>query len=78
MPKPVLPAKRRRKGFESVRKGGCTADARLMFFENGLLYCKLTAASAIQKGLLLVSFGAVGNCSRGALRKSFSLSVNFA
>ena len=31
--KPVLPAKRRRKGFESVRKGDCTADARLMFFE---------------------------------------------
>ena len=29
--KPVLPAKRRRKGFESVRKGGCTANARLMF-----------------------------------------------
>ena len=42
VPKPVLPAKRRRKGFESVRKGGCTADARLIFFENGLLYCKLT------------------------------------
>ena len=32
VPKPVLPVKRRRKGFESVRKGSCIADARLMFF----------------------------------------------
>ncbi len=40
--KPVLSAKRRRKGFESVRKGYRSADARLMFFEKGLLYCKLT------------------------------------
>ena len=40
--KPVLPAKRRRKGFESVRKGYRSADARPIFFENGLLYCKLT------------------------------------
>ena len=31
VPKPVLPAKRRRKGFESVRKGYRSADARLMF-----------------------------------------------
>ena len=30
--KPVLPAKRQRKGFESVRKGYRSADARLMFF----------------------------------------------
>ena len=30
--KSVLPAKRRRKGFESVRKGYCSADARPMFF----------------------------------------------
>ena len=42
VPKPVLPTKRRRKGFESVRKGYRSADARLMFFENGLLYSKLT------------------------------------
>ena len=59
MPKPVLPAKRRRKGFESVRKGYRSADARLMFFEKEKVYCKLTVASDIQKGLLLVSFGAV-------------------
>ena len=57
--KPVLPAKRRRKGFESVRKGYRSADARLIFFEKEKVYCKLTAASAIQKGLLHVSFGAV-------------------
>ncbi len=42
MSKPVLPAKRRRKGFESVRKGGCRADARPMFFEKQLFYSKLT------------------------------------
>ena len=40
--KPVLSAKRRRKGFESVQKGYRSAEARLIFFENGLLYCKLT------------------------------------
>ena len=40
--KPVLPAKRRRKGFESVRKGYRSADARLMFCENEKVYCKLT------------------------------------
>jgi len=49
-----------------------------MFFENGLLYCKLTAASAIQKGLLHVSFGTVRSGCCGALRKSFSLLVGFA
>ena len=76
--KPVFPAKRRRKGFESVRKDSCRADARLRFFEKGLLYCKLTVASDIRKGLLHVSFGAVRNCCRCALRKSFSLSVSFA
>ena len=78
MPKPVLPAKRRQKGFESVRKGNCTANARPLFFENGLLHCKLTVASAIQKGLLHVSFGAVRSRCRCALKKAFSLSDNFA
>ena len=70
MPKPVLPAKRRRKGFESVRKDSCRAYARPLFFEKELLYCKLTAASAIQKGLLRVSFGAVGSRCRCALKKA--------
>ena len=78
MSKPVLPAKRRRKGFESVRKGYRSADARLIFFENGLLYCKLTAASAIPKGLLHVSFCAVGSWSFAVLKWVFSLSDCFA
>ena len=47
MSKPVLPANRRRKGFESVRKGYRSADARLMFFEKQLFYSKLTVASDI-------------------------------
>ena len=71
MSKPVLPAKRRRKGFESVRKGYRSADARLIFFENGLLYCKLTVASDIQKVLLHVSLGAVGSWSFCALIQGF-------
>ena len=61
----------RRWGFESVRKGCCTSDARLRSFEKGMLYCKLTVASGIRKGLLHVSLGAVGICCRGALNKSF-------
>ena len=71
MSKPVLPANRRRKGFESVRKGYCSADARLLFFEKELLYCKLTATSDIRKGLLHVSFCAVGSWSFAMLRKGF-------
>ena len=78
MPKPVLPANRRRKGFESVRKGYCSANARPMFFEKELLYCKLTVASDIRKGLLRVSFGAVRSRCRCALKKVFSLSGCFA
>ena len=69
MTKPVLSAKRRRKGFESVRKGYRSANARPMFFENGLLYCKLTVASDIWKGLLHVSLGAVGSWSFCALKQ---------
>ena len=71
MSKPVLPAKRRRKGFESVRKGGCTANARPLFFEKELFYCKLTVASDIRKGLLLVSFCAVGSWNFSMLKKAF-------
>ena len=59
--KPVLPTKRRQKGFESVRKGYRSADARPMFFEKELLYYKLTVARGIRKGLLHVSFGVVGS-----------------
>ena len=32
----------RRRGFESVRKESRSADARLLTFEKGMLYCKLT------------------------------------
>ena len=71
VPKPVLPAKRRRKGFESVRKGSCTADARPLFFEKELLYCKLTVASDVRKGLLHVSFGAVGSWNFCMLKNAF-------
>ena len=52
-----------------MRKGNCTANARLIFFEKELLYCKLTVASGIQKGLLHVSFGAVGSWSFAALNR---------
>ena len=71
VPKPVLPTKRRRKGFESVRKDSYSADARPLIFEKEILYCKLTVASDIRKGLLHVSFVAVGSGCHGALRKSF-------
>jgi hypothetical protein len=49
-----------------------------MFFEKEKVYCKLTVASDIRKGLLHVSLGAVGSLCRGGLRKSFSLSVSLA
>ena len=52
-----------------MRKGGRTSDARLRSFEKGMLYCKLTAASGILKGLLHVSLGAVGKCCRGWVYK---------
>ena len=52
-----------------MRKGYRSADARLMFFENGLLYCKLTVASDIRKGLLHVSLGAVGSWSFAVLKQ---------
>ena len=54
-----------------MRKGYRSADARLMFFEKEKVYCKLTVASAIQKGLLHVSFGAVRSRCRCALKKAF-------
>ena len=42
-----------------------------MFFEKEKVYCKLTVASGIRKGLLHVSFGAVGSRCRCALKKTF-------
>ena len=61
----------RRWGFESVRKGGYTSDARLRSFENGLFCCKLTVASGIQKGLLHVSLGVVQSWSFACWEKAF-------
>ena len=71
MPKPAFPAKRRRKGFESVQKGYRSADARLIFFENGLLYCKLTVGCRGWNVWLLVSFGVVHSRFCCALKKAF-------
>jgi len=50
VPKPVCDATHFFGCFEPVRKGYCTSDARLMFSENGKLYCKLTGACRIRKG----------------------------
>ena len=71
LPKPVLPAKRRRKGFESVRKGYLSADARPLFFEKGLLYCKLTVGFCGWNLQLLVSFGVVRSWNFSMLKKAF-------
>ena len=70
-PKPVFRTKRRRKGFESVRKGYRSADARLMFFEKGLLYCKLTVGFCGWNLQLLVSFGVVRSWNFSMLKKAF-------
>ena len=51
--------------FEPVRKGYCTSDARPIFFENGLLYCKLTGANVFKKG----------SCSLSWLRWEFEILV---
>ena len=68
VPKPVLSAKRRRKGFESVRKGYRSADARPLFFEKELFYCKLTVGFRRGNLQLRVSFGAVGSWSFAVLK----------
>ncbi len=60
VPKPACGATRFFGCFEPVRKGYCSADARLMFFGKGLLYSKLTGASRIRRGKLHVIFVAVG------------------
>ena len=77
VPKPVLPAKRRRKGFESVRKGYRSADARPMFFRKGIIvvqahsskrYLKRVAARYLCRGAKL---------KFAVFVKSFSLSDSF-
>ena len=50
VPTPAYGATRFFGGFEPVRKGNCSTDARLILFENGLLYCKLTRANVFEKG----------------------------
>ena len=60
VPKPVCGATLFFGGFEPVRKDSCSADARPLFFENGIPHCKLTGASRIRKGKLHVIFVAVG------------------
>ena len=51
--------------FEPVRKGCCSADARLMFFENRMLYSKLTRRNVFKKG----------SCSLSLLRWEFEIMV---
>ena len=68
----------RRLGFESVRKGGYTSDARLRIFEKERAFCKLTVADDIRKGLLHVSLGAVESWNFAVLKKGFSLLVGHA
>ena len=51
--------------FEPVRKGCCGADARLMFFENRMLYSKLTRRNVFKKG----------SCSLSLLRWEFVFAV---
>ena len=50
VPKPVCGATRFFGCFEPVQKGSYSADARPIFFENGLLYYKLTGANVFKKG----------------------------
>ena len=65
VPKPVYGATHFFGCFEPVRKGCYSADARLMFFENGMSYCKLTGANVFKKG----------NCSLSLLRWKFVFAV---
>ena len=73
VPKPVYSATHFFGCFEPVRKGCCISDARPLFFENGMPYCKLTGACRIRKGQLLVIFVAVRICFCGVLIESYEL-----
>ena len=77
IPKPAYGATHFFGCFEPVRKGYCSADARPIFFENGIPHCKLTGASRIQKGQLLVIFVAVRVCFFGMLIESLEVSPRF-
>ena len=50
VPKPVYGTTRFFGCFEPLRKGYCSTDARLMFFENGMPHCKLAEANVSEKG----------------------------
>ena len=65
VPKPACVATRFFGCFEPVRKGCCTSDARLMFFENRMLYSKLTRRNVFKKG----------SCSLSLLRWEFVFAV---
>ena len=78
VPTPVCGATRFFGCFEPVRKGRCSADARPLLFENGILYCKLTGACRIRKGWLLVIFVAEEIYFCGTLIESFELNQGFA
>ena len=73
VPKPVYGATLFFGGFEPVRKGSCSADARPLFFENGLLYSQAHRDECIRRGQLHVIFAAVGICFCGMLIESFDL-----
>ena len=61
-----------------MRKGYSRADARPLFFENGMSYSKLTGASRIRKGQLHVISAAVGLCFCGMLIECLEVSQFFS
>ena len=65
VPKPVYGTTRFFGCFEPLRKGYCSTDARLMFFENGMPHYKLAEANASEKG----------SCSLSLLRCEFKTAV---
>ena len=77
VPKPAYSATHFFGCFEPVRKGYCSTDARPLFFENGISYCKLTGACRIRKGWLLVIFVAVEICVYSMLIESHELNRKF-
>ena len=65
VPKPAYGATRFFGCFEPVQKGCCTSDARLILFENGLLYSKLTGTNVFEEG----------SCTLSLLRWEFVFAV---
>ena len=56
VPKPVYGTTRFFGCFEPLRKGYCSTDATLMFFENGMPHYKLAEANVSEKGSCSLSF----------------------